>query len=184
MRLYHGCGTVLTIKHTISLILVSNFDLEDDKVLLTKHKLLESKYITPHINLKDCKTFFCNRCGEEVSYPKCLVSCDDCGSFFEQNDVKSIGGLLFCRRCLGKNKNFSDFNIFGEKSKTKKQRDRVIEEAFFTLSSEIVPANTAAPPQVSPLTQQVIVNTLWNSTDVWSTTTDGNTIFTSSGTRR
>lgn len=187
MRLYHNCGAVLTVKHTISLVLVSNFDVDDDKILLTKHRLLDSKNISPYMSLKDCKTFFCNKCGEEVSYPKCLVSCDDCGSFFKQEEVKSIGGLLFCRRCLGKNKNFSDFNIFGERSKTKKQRDKIIEEAYNSLSREIIPRDTSVPPTPAPtpVTSQFIVNSVWGNTSTWIADDNGTTNgFTITGTPR
>jgi hypothetical protein len=179
MRLYHTCGTVLTIKHTVSLILASNFDLDGENITLTKHKLLDSKNLKPHISLKECKAFFCNRCQEEVRYEECKVACDDCGSFFSHEELKNIGELLFCRRCLGKNKDFSDFAIFGEKSKTKKQRDKIIEDVYTGVVRDLGMAQIVSPPGVETPSPTGIIDNLWNTSE-WVTTISNTTTGTSS----
>jgi len=183
MRLYHNCGTVLTIKHIVSLVLASNFDLDGDNITLTKHKLLESKSLKPHIALKECKTFFCHKCQEEVHYEECKMTCDDCGDFFTHEELKNIGELLFCRRCLGKNKDFSDFAIFGEKSKTKKQRDKIIEDAYTGIVRDLGMSQIVSPPGVEIQPPAVIVDNLWNAS-VWVDVSNNAGTSSTTGTSR
>jgi hypothetical protein len=129
--------------------------------------------------LKGCKEFFCNKCQESISYAETRTSCDDCGNLFEQKELKDIGGILFCRRCLGKNKNFSDFVIFGERSKTKKQRDRILAEAYDSLTRDVVARDTSIPPlpaSTPPVTSQFIVNNIWGNTSTVTIDTTNNEV--------
>lgn len=164
MRVYHTCGTVLTLVHKISLSLQSNFDIEDGRITITKHRIMDSKNLSPFLSLEKCNIFYCNRCQVDVPYAESRISCDDCGSLYLVTDLKNIGGLVFCRRCLNKNKDFSDFHIFGEKSKTKKQRDKIVDEERGAVERVVrqLGNNLSLPPDVTINNPTEIVNSLWS----------------------
>lgn len=124
-----SCLDSLTINHEVVIKLSSRFDWKPDRILLTAHIINDMSGMKKMFSTDKIKSATCRKCGD-VKFSDAQVQCDDCGDRLLHEAGVEIGSLIFCKRCIGSKRNFKDFDIFGKRAPTGKNRERVIDESL------------------------------------------------------